>query len=233
MGILDRLSRLIRANLNDLIKRAEDPEKIIAQALEDMRSALRDARMEVAEAMAQLAKLKRDQQSYADQVSAWEEKATEALKAGKEDLAREALKRKAQAQSLADGFNQQVTQQQAIVDQLTTQLKALEGKIQEAESKQALLVARQKGVQAAEAVRRMDSKFDANPAVGAFQEMEQRIQAMEDKHAALSQMDKDDIDKQLEALNLDKGVDDDLARLKKQLGMEGGNAPSGSSGSQG
>lgn len=233
MGILDRLSRLIRANLNDLIKRAEDPEKIIAQALEDMRSALRDARMEVAEAMAQLAKLKRDQQSYADQVSAWEEKATEALKAGKEDLAREALKRKAQAQSLADGFNQQVTQQQAIVDQLTTQLKALEGKIQEAESKQALLVARQKGVQAAEAVRRMDSKFDANPAVGAFQEMEQRIQAMEDKHAALSQMDKDDIDKQLEALNLDKGVDDDLARLKKQLGMEGGNTPSGSSGSQG
>ena len=166
MGILDRLSRLIRANLNDLSKRAEDPEQIIAQGLEDMRAALRDARMEVAETMAQLAKLKRDQQSYAMQVSGWEEKATEALKAGKEDLAREALKRKAQAQSLADGFSQQVKQQQSIVDQLTTQLKALEGKIQEAESKQALLVARQKGVEAAEAVRRMDSKFDANPAVG-------------------------------------------------------------------
>jgi len=231
MGILDRLSRLIRANLNDLIKRAEDPEKIIAQALEDMRSALRDARMEVAEAMASLAKLKRDQQSYAEQVSAWEEKATEALKAGKEDLAREALKRKAQAQSLADGFNQQVTQQQAIVDQLTTQLKALEAKIQEAESKQTLLVARQKGVEAAEAVRRMDSKFDANPAVGAFQEMEQRVQAMEDKHAALADMDKDDVDKQLEALNTDKGVDDDLARLKKQLGMDGGSAQTPPSGS--
>ncbi len=231
MGILDRLSRLIRANLNDLIKRAEDPEKIIAQALEDMRSALRDARMEVAEAMASLAKLKRDQQSYAEQVSAWEEKATEALKAGKEDLAREALKRKAQAQSLADGFNQQVTQQQAIVDQLTTQLKALEAKIQEAESKQTLLVARQKGVEAAEAVRRMDSKFDANPAVGAFQEMEQRLQAMEDKHAALADMYKDDVDKQLEALNTDKGVDDDLARLKKQLGMDGGSAQTPPSGS--
>jgi phage shock protein A len=231
MGILDRLSRLIRANLNDLIKRAEDPEKIIAQALEDMRAALRDARMEVAEAMAQLAKLKRDQQSYAEQTAAWEEKATEALKAGREDLAREALKRKAQAQSLADGFNQQVNQQQSIVDQLTTQLKALEGKIQEAESKQALLVARQKGVEAAEAVRRMDSKFDANSAVAAFDEMEKRVQAMEDKHAALSEMDKDDIDRQLEALNIDKGVDDDLARLKKQLGMDGGSAQTGSSSS--
>lgn len=221
MGILDRLSRLIRANINDLIKRAEDPEKIIAQALEDMRAALRDARMEVAEAMAQLAKLKRDQQSYAEQVSGWEDKAAEALKAGREDLAREALKRKAQANSLADGFAQQVGQQQTIVDQLTNQLKALEAKIQEAEAKQALLAARQKGVEAAEAVRKMDSKFDANPAVEAFNEMEKRVEAMEDKHAALSQMDKDDIQTQLDNLSPDKGVDDDLARLKKQLGMDG------------
>lgn len=221
MGILDRLSRLIRANINDLIKRAEDPEKIIAQALEDMRAALRDARMEVAEAMAQLAKLKRDQQSYAEQVSGWEDKAAEALKAGREDLAREALKRKAQAQSLQDGFAQQVGSQQSIVDQLTTQLKALEAKIQESEAKQALLAARQKGVEAAEAVRKMDSKFDANPAVEAFNEMEKRVEAMEDKHAALSQMDKDDIQTQLDNLSPDKGVDDDLARLKKQLGMDG------------
>lgn len=221
MGILDRLSRLIRANINDLIKRAEDPEKIIAQALEDMRGALRDARMEVAEAMAQLAKLKRDQESYADQVSGWEDKAAEALKAGREDLAREALKRKAQAQSLMDGFAQQVGNQQGIVDQLTTQLKALEAKIQEAEAKQALLAARQKGVEAAEAVRRMDSKFDAHPSVAAFDEMEKRVQAMEDKHAALSQMDKDDIETQLENLKPDSGVEDDLARLKKQLGMDG------------
>ncbi len=80
MGILDRLSRLIRANINDLIKRAEDPEKIIEQALEDMRATLRDARMEVAEAMAELKKLERDQHNYAEQARAWELKAADALK---------------------------------------------------------------------------------------------------------------------------------------------------------
>jgi phage shock protein A len=219
MGILERLSRLIRANINDLIKKAEDPEKIIAQALEEMRATLRDARMEVAEAMAELKKLQRDQESYMSQMGGWEDKAAEALRAGREDLAREALKRKAQAQSLADGFAGQVAQQGTIVDNLKTQLKALESKIQEAEAKQALLAARQKGVEAAEAVRKFESKVDAHGAVQAFEEMEKRVMAMEDKHAALSEMDKNDIDRELEDLSTDKGVEDDLAALKQKLGM--------------
>lgn len=219
MGILDRLSRLIRANINDLIKRAEDPEKIIEQALEDMRTTLRDARMEVAETMAELKKLERDQSSYAEQVRAWELKAAEALKGEREDLAREALKRKQQAQALADGFAQQVAQQSNMVNQLTTQLKALEGKIQEAEAKKALLIARKKGVEAAETVRKFESKVDAHSAVEAFGDMERRIEAMEDKHAALSEMDKSDIDKELDNLGGSQEVEDDLARLKRDLGM--------------
>ncbi|WP_027883522.1 PspA/IM30 family protein [Meiothermus rufus] len=219
MGILERLSRLIRANLNDLIRRAEDPEKIIEQALEDMRAALREARMEVAEAMAELRKLEREQQSYAQQAQAWEEKALQALKGGREDLAREALKRKQQAQALAEGFAQQVAQQQSLVQQLTTQLKALEGKIQESEAKKALLIARKKGVEAAETVRRFESKIDAHSAVQAFEEMERRIEALEDKHAALSELDKSDIEKELQNLGSNQAIEDDLARLKRELGL--------------
>ncbi|GIW36333.1 MAG: phage shock protein A [Meiothermus sp.] len=219
MGILDRLSRLIRANINDLIKRAEDPEKIIEQALEDMRATLRDARMEVAEAMAELKKLEREQQNYAEQVRAWEQKAAEALRSEREDLAREALKRKQQAHALSDGFAQQVAQQQALVNQLTTQLKALEGKIQESEAKKALLIARKKGVEAAVMVRKFESKVDTHSAVEAFEDMERRIEAMEDKHAALSEMDKNNIEKELESLGSSKEVEDDLARLKRELGM--------------
>jgi phage shock protein A len=219
MGILDRLSRLIRANLNDLLKRAEDPQKIIEQALEDMRSALAEARQEVAGALAELKKLQRDQQSYREQIPAWEAKAAEALRAGREDLAREALKRKSQANDLAQGFEAQIGQQSQIVEQLKTQLKALEAKIQEAESKKALLLARQKTVQAAETVRRMESVADAHQAVQAFDEMEARIEAMEDKHQALKEIDRTDIDEELKALGRDSAVDDDLARLKRELGV--------------
>lgn len=219
MSILDRLSRLIRANINDLLKRAEDPQKIIEQALEDMRAALRDAREEVAGAMAEQKKLEREQQSYAEQVRAWELKAAEALKGGREDLAREALKRKQQAQTLSEGFAQQAAQQSSLVQQLMTQLKALEAKIQEAEAKKALLLARKKGVEAAETMRRFESKVDAHSAVEAFEDMERRIEAMEDRHQAMAEMDKSDIEKELAELGTDKAVEDDLIRLKRELGM--------------
>ncbi|WP_420530060.1 PspA/IM30 family protein, partial [Klebsiella pneumoniae] len=86
-------SRLIRANLSDLLRRAEDPEKIINQALEDMKEALREAREQVAAAMAEGKRLEREVESHLQEATLWEEKAKEALKAGREDLAKEALRR--------------------------------------------------------------------------------------------------------------------------------------------
>lgn len=88
MSLLDRLSRLIRANLSDLLRRAEDPEKIIDQALEDMKGALREAREGVATAMAEGKRLEREVESHLKEAALWEEKAKEALRAGREDLAK-------------------------------------------------------------------------------------------------------------------------------------------------
>lgn len=219
MGILDRLSRLIRANLNELLKRAEDPEKIINQALEDMRQALREAREKVAEAMAEEKRLRREEESYRSQALLWEEKAKEALRANREDLAREALRRKKQALDLAEGFKAQTDEQKTLVDRLMTQLKALEAKIQEAESRKRLLLARKKGVEAAEKLRRLESRLDAHPALEAFEEMEARILEMEDKHEALKSMDQElSLEKAPESLGEDKAVEEELARLKRELG---------------
>ncbi|MGQ9692463.1 MAG: PspA/IM30 family protein [Thermaceae bacterium] len=220
MGILDRLSRLIRANLNELLKRAEDPEKIINQALEDMRQALREAREKVAEAMAEEKRLRREEESYRDQALLWEGKAKEALKAGREDLAREALKRKKQALDLAEAFKSQAEEQRALIDRLMTQLKGLEAKIQEAESRKKLLIARKKGIVAAEELRRLESRLDAHPALEAFEEMEARILEMEDKHEALKAMDTElSLEKELEALRKDQALEEELARLKRELGI--------------
>jgi phage shock protein A len=129
MTLLDRLSRLIRANLSDLLRRAEDPEKIINQALEDMKEALREAREQVAAAMAEGKRLEREVESHLQEATLWEEKAKEALKAGREDLAKEALRRRKRALDLAEGFKQQAEEQKALIERLMTQLKALEAKI--------------------------------------------------------------------------------------------------------
>ncbi|QWK22685.1 PspA/IM30 family protein [Thermus antranikianii] len=219
MTLLDRLSRLIRANLSDLLRRAEDPEKIINQALEDMKEALREAREQVAAAMAEGKRLEREVESHLQEATLWEEKAKEALKAGREDLAKEALRRRKRALDLAEGFKQQAEEQKALVNRLMTQLKALEAKIDEAEARKKLLLARKKGVEAAEAVRRMESKLDAHPALEAFEEMEARILSMEDRHQALKELDSQDLEKELAALSAEKELEEELSRLKKELGQ--------------
>lgn len=219
MTLLDRLSRLIRANLSDLLRRAEDPEKIINQALEDMKEALREAREQVAAALAEGKRLEREVESHLQEATLWEEKAKEALKAGREDLAKEALRRRKRALDLAEGFKQQAEEQKTLVSRLMTQLKALEAKIDEAEARKKLLLARKKGVEAAEAVRRTESKLDAHPALEAFEEMEARILSMEDRHEALKELDGQDLEKELAALSAEKGLEEELSRLKKELGQ--------------
>ena len=219
MTLLDRLSRLIRANLSDLLRRAEDPEKIINQALEDMKEALREAREQVAAALAEGKRLEREVESHLQEATLWEEKAKEALKAGREDLAKEALRRRKRALDLAEGFKQQAEEQKTLVSRLMSQLKALEAKIDEAEARKGLLLARKKGVEAAEAVRRMESKLDAHPALEAFEEMEARILSMEDRHEALKELDGQDLEKELAALSAEKELEEELSRLKKELGQ--------------
>ena len=217
MNLLDRISRLIRANLNDLLRRAEDPEKIIEQALLDMKEALKEAREQVAAAMAEAKRLEREVESHLKEAALWEEKAKEALKAGREDLAKEALRRRKRALDLAEGFKAQLEEQKGLTDRLMTQLKALEAKIDEAEARKKLLLARKKGVEAAEAVRRMESRLEGHPALEAFEEMEARILAMEDRHEALKELDGQDLDKELSALSADKEVEEELLRLKREL----------------
>ena len=88
MGIFDRLSRMIRSNLNDLIARAENPEKMLNQVIEDMRNQLARARQEVAVAIADAAKLKKQAEDEQKQATDWEQRAMLAVRQGRDDLAR-------------------------------------------------------------------------------------------------------------------------------------------------
>lgn len=221
MSILDRLSRLLRANVNDMISKAEDPAKIIDQALRDMRGAYADARSEVADAMAQAAKLEREAGTNTKLSAEYEKKAEEALRGGSEDLAREALRRAQNHKDLAKGFDEQRTVQQSTVDQLKTQLRALEAKIDEMESKKTLLAARQKTAQAGATLDRVSGFDKAGGAMDAFEEMERKVAGMEDRNAAMGELRKEkDFDEQLKDLGRDRDVDDALAALKARVQAE-------------
>lgn len=219
MSILQRMSRLLRANVNEMISKAEDPRLIIEQSLREMREAYQQARGEVAEAMAQASKLEREVKTNRRLVDEYQAKAAEALKAGNEDLAREALRRRRNHEDLAEGFEAQMNTHNASVDELRTQLRALEAKIDEMEARKELLAARQQTAHASQTMERMSGFGKAGGAMEAFEEMEQRVAAMEDKAGAMRTMrEEGDFDTQLRNLGRDAAIDDDLARLKAELG---------------
>ncbi|AWT35068.1 phage shock protein A [Deinococcus arenae] len=228
MSILDRLSRLLRANVNDLISKAEDPAKIIDQALRDMRAAYAEARSEVAAAMSQNAKLEREANTNRRMASEYEKKAEEALRGGSEELAREALRRSQNAKDLAAGFEEQLGVQSQTVEQLKTQLRALEAKIDEMESKKSLLAARQKTAQAGATLDRVSGFSKAGGAMDAFEEMEQKVSGMEDRNRAMQDLRKEnDFDAQLRDLGRGQALDDAMAALKAKV-QGGGGSNSGS-----
>ena len=221
MTILDRLSRLIRANVNDMIGKAEDPTKIIDQTLLDMREAYGEARTEVAGAMAQSAKLQREADTNSKLAADYGDKAEQALRAGSEDLAREALRRKQNYTDLAAGFSAQLTTTSATVENLKTQLRALEAKIDEMESRRQLLVARAQTANASGALEKASGFVKAGGAMGAFDDMERKVAGMEDRNNASAQLrDEGDIDAQLKNLGRDKTLDEAMAALKAKVSGE-------------
>jgi len=218
MSILERIGVILRANINDLLSRAEDPEKIINQTLLDMRQAQYEARMEVAQAIAEGKKLERDYLEQASAADAWLEKAEKSLEQNREDLAREALKRKTSCFDLAEGLKEQFDNHSAMVDKLKVQLRALDAKINDAERKRQIIIARQKRVEAQMSISDAMGRTDTRKAFEAFDRMEGKVAEMEDMLSAQEQLaDELSLDEEFEALESDARVEDELAALKAKL----------------
>src|SRR5260370_22684871 len=142
MALLERVSALVRANLNDLIDKAEDPEKMIKQVVLEMRKQLLQVKTQVAIAIADQHLLARKASENEEKQGEWMRKAELAVEKKDDGLARAALERAMGYKELADSFHQQVADQKTEVENLKSALHKLEGKLAEAESKSDLLIAR-------------------------------------------------------------------------------------------
>src|SRR5690349_16399910 len=131
MGLLDRVGTLIRANLNDMLDRAEDPEKVLKQLLLDMNNQLIQVKTQVAASIADEKMLYNRYEENQQAANDWQAKAELAVRKSQDDLAREALARRNTYQQTADGFKKQWQEQSAQVEQLKDALHKLEAKIQE------------------------------------------------------------------------------------------------------
>jgi phage shock protein A len=218
MGFLDRLVRVIRANLNSLINQAEDPEKILEQTVIEMQDELVRLRQAVAQAIANQKRTERQASQSAATANEWYQRAQLALQKGDETLAREALARRKSYQDTADSLRGQLDQQQAIVSKLKQNMVTLESKLSEAKTKKDMYIARARSAKASQQLNEMLNRSGTNKTIEAFERMEEKVMQMEAQAEATAELaEGDDIEKQFQALEGGGDVDAELASLKAQL----------------
>lgn len=230
MGIWDNLKRVVKSNVNDMISKAEDPQKILTQTIIDMNEQLIEAKKGVAGAIADEKKLERQYQENLALAKDWESKAMLAVRSGRDDLAKEALLRKAEFEKLALGYKQQFDAQHDTVEKLKSSLRELQNKIEEAERKKNLLIARAKRAEAQKKISDTMGKMTTNSAFDAFDRMAAKVDQIEaEASASLEMQDLDgtaSLDKQFKELE-GSGAGADMLLEELKAKMAGGTGAAG------
>ncbi len=222
MGIFDRFRRVVKSNLNDMISRAENPEKMLNQLIIDMNEQLIESKKSVAAAIADEKKLERQMNEQFEQSKEWERKAMLAVRSGKDDLAKEALVRKQEYDSYAGQYQVQFQAQHQSVEKLKGSLRQLQQRIEEAQRKKNLLIARAKRAEAQQKIQNTLGSLSDTSAFDAFDRMSSKVDQIEAQADAMEELsdlgNRDSLEKQFEALeSSDKTADLLLEDLKKKM----------------
>ncbi|MGB3051521.1 MAG: PspA/IM30 family protein [Polyangiales bacterium] len=225
MGIFSRLNRVIKSNLNALIDQAEDPDKMIGQTVTDMKSALKRARKDLIEALGSAKRLDKKERDLEQEAVDWEGKAILALEQDDDDLAREALRRKARALKEAKNVRARAAAQATAADAMKAQLERIEDKLDDLKARQKTLAAQVRKAR----TQQRDPELTSGDRLGggAFADLEHmaeqidQLDAEVEAHDLLEDPKRADIDARFRALESEEGeddVDDELAALKAKLG---------------
>jgi phage shock protein A len=215
MALLERVSTLLRANLNDLIDKAEDPPKLLRQLVLDMENQLMQVKTQVAIAIADQHVLEKKKKEHMDSAAEWRAKAELAVKKGQDDLARAALERSLSQDQIAHGFSQQLEDQQAEADTLRSALRKLDQKLTETRSRCEMLIAqdrRTRMVSRATEARQAIGKQEASPTLN---RMKTRIVGREARNEAeVELMGGDSLEDRFAALDREEQIENLLQDLK-------------------
>ena len=214
MALLERVSTLIRANLNDLIDKAEDPEKMIKQVILDMQNQLMQVKTQVAISIADQHVLEKKLQESEENDRQWVHRAEIALDKKDETLARAALERSMSYKQMAEGFRQQVEDQRAQVENLKTSLLKLQQKLAEAQSKSDLLIAQHRRSRAMRNASTAAGDINGESNGAAFDRMKSKVARTEATAQATAELLNDDVGEKFAAMEKQEEIYRLLADLK-------------------
>jgi phage shock protein A len=219
-NIFVRITDIISANINDMIDRVEDPERMIKQIIREMEENIRRAKDGVIDAIASEKQLAKELEFHQKQAHEWGVKAEGALKADKEDLARKALARRKEHDNIAKDMEAAHDAARKTSENLKSQLRALENRLDEAKRKQSTLKARQRAAQARQDMGKTINLFQRGlDAQDKFARMEDRVLEIEARSEAIAELDdeKSDLEKEFDKLEIETDVEIELEELKKKM----------------
>lgn len=217
MSIFERMSTILRANINSLLDKAENPEVVIDQIIRDMAGAISEARGQVADMIAQEKIIQANLRRNQDLAQEWQQKAVLAVQNHRDDLAREALKRKQDYEENVQVYQGQLEAQSKMVDKLKLDLQQLESKYDDAKRNREVLIARHRRAQTQQKVAEVTSQLNTMDPTAELGRMEERIRMEEARAEAQAELQSSSLDDEFAALSADSGVESDLAALKQQL----------------
>lgn len=218
MSFFDRFRDLVSANLNAMLDRAEDPEKMVNQYIRDLNDNLYEAKTRVASAMADETKLHNKMVQHQAESDQWQAKAEAALRAGEEDLARQALARKLQAQKLADSYKQQYESQDQQVEELQDALVKLEARIAEAKSRRDLIIAKRNRAETQEAIQRTVRGLSQTNAMDKLNQLEERVDDQLAQADAMARLEKGTLESRFSDLEANQELDQEMEALRRKMG---------------
>jgi phage shock protein A len=225
MGIFTRFRDIISSNINAMLDRAEDPEKLIKLMIREMEDTLVEIKAACAGAMASSKKVQRQLQNIENRVSYWEEKAELAVTKGRDDLAREALVEKRRYTDRTEGLENELAEHNMLIDKYQDDIRQLEEKLKSARDKQRMLVQRHihasRKRKAQEEIRRVDS----TEAMMKFDELQNRIEHMEAEADLVNYGKKSSLEDEIDRLTVDDEIEKELQALKKPTAKKDHSAP--------
>jgi phage shock protein A len=217
MGIFTRFRDIVSSNINAMLDKAEDPEKLIKLMIREMEDTLVEIKASCAGVMAHTKKLQRQKEDAQSRGKYWEEKAALAINKGRDDLAREALVERRRYNDRVEALEQEVAEHNGLVDQYHDDIRQLEDRLRTAQEKQRVLVQRHiranRRKRAQEEIRRIDS----SEAMFKFEELENRIERMESEADMINFGRKPPLETELEGLAVDEEIEKELQGLKSSL----------------
>jgi phage shock protein A len=218
MALLERVSRLIRANLNDLVDRAENPEKMLKQVILDMQNQLMQVKTQVAIAMADQHLLAKKLKENEESEQEWMRKAELAVDKKQEDLARTSIERSLTCQQIVVSFRQQLADQDVQVETLKSALRKLEQKLVEAQAKSEILMSQHRRARALSKATDARAALSNSARSTSFDRMKDKVHREEALSQAKAELNGDDLDERLLGLGREDQIEQLLKEIKARKG---------------